>query len=273
MQAPALCTARRSSGHRPTELLLVRANAPLFFSVAAASLLEASASLQAERLARLFGGNPAFCGWLERVWIPSRLERAGRLRAWLEGTWPEFDWTAAFEQYRSAIEMSGPPVPYSPDATHAALAGCIASAQAALYYRTLARWGDDRRLRELAGEMAQEEARLCGRFRAEFERARRTKAIGFADVWRTATACVRTGRDMDVRLAFETLLAQWPGHAPFPRLDYSEFVERMRAVILRAARPNLVERLMFRAWSRPVRLESTCAPAHAWPKPALAAAG
>ena len=57
--------------------------------------------------------------------------------------------------------------------------------------------------------------------------------VGFAAAWRTALGCVRFARDTGVRLAFDALLTQWGPNAPFPAIDYAEFVKRMKSVIER----------------------------------------
>jgi hypothetical protein len=247
MEAQTIRNPRRAPAGRPMELVLVRANAPLFFSVGCASLLESAATRHASRMLRLFSHDAQFCDWLKSQWLPAKLTRARKLRDYVETAWPEFDWAAAAEHHRASVAGSGGPA-CSPDATHEALGRCIAAAQSVLYYRALARWGDDRRLRELAATIASEETHAFAQFRAAFERASRAKRIGFTAAWRTALACVRTARDTHVRLAFEALAAQWSGRAPFPRLDYSEFVRRMRAVVIRGAELNMIERVVFRAW-------------------------
>ena len=239
-----------SRSRRQTRLAIVRANGPFFCSVAAASLLEALAPAYAERVLHFFRGDQTLCDWIRNEWVPRKAARAKALRDYIETTWPEFDWCASQEQYRSAIEQHGGPGHHRVTAAHEALARCVAAAQAALFYRALARWADDVVLRDLAGAMAQEEALSFASFRAAFERRARVESVGFVAAWCTALRCVRSARDTDVRLAFEAVVAQSGANTPFPAIDYIEFAARMKSVIERHARPGLPERVLFWAWGR-----------------------
>ena len=230
---PAVSRAARpvSSSSAPT--------GRFFYSVGAASLLEAFAPLYAERMLHFFRGDQALCDWIRNEWSPRKAARAKALREYIATTWPEFDWCAAHEQYRSAIEQNGGPGPHRATAAHEALARCVAAAQSALFYRALARWADDVVLRDMARAMAQEEALSFAYFRAAFERRARVERVGFVAAWRTALSCVRAARDTGVRLAFEAIVAQWGPNTPFPAIDYIEFAKRMKGVIERQASTRL----------------------------------
>lgn len=260
-----------SHARRQTRLVIVRANGPLFHSVAAASLLESFAPLYAERVLHFFRGDQVLCDWIRNEWSPRKLARAKELREHIETTWPEFDWCAAHEQYRSAIEQNGGPGPHRATAAHEALARCVAAAQSALFYRALARWADDVVLRDMARVMAQEEALSFAYFRAAFERRARVERVGFAAAWRTALGCVRAARDTGVRIAFEAIVAQWGPNTPFPAIDYIEFVRRMKGVVERQARLGLPERVLFRPWGRVPQVAAVQPqqPVSKWFKPVL----
>lgn len=244
------------SAHRPVQLILVRANAPLFYSVAAASLLEADMSHAAERLLHFFGADRELAQWLKSEWLPRKLARAGQLRAYVEATWPEYDWIAGHEHYRAVAEAAG--VPRQLTGAHEALARCVATAQSGVFYRSLSRWAEDRRLREMARAMAREEALSFSQFRSLYERRLRTQGLNCAAAWTTALGCVRAARDSHVPRAFDAINAQCPAQAPFPILEYPEFLTRMGAVIERHGDLGTPERILFRTWkARPrVRIDS-----------------
>lgn len=270
---PTPITSRRLA-HRPIQLVMVRANGPLFYSVAAAALLESGVTLYAGRMLHLFSDDPALCDWIRTEWLPRKAARAETLRNYVEATWPEFDYGSALEEYRASIEGDACPRPRRPTAAHEALARCVGAAQTALFYRCLARWAEDPRLREMARVMAQEEASSLPRFRAAFESRAKSQRFGFAAAWHTARACVRRARDVSLPLAFDTLGGEWGPNAPFPQIDYSDFVARMRAMIERLGDLGRPERLLFRPWaSRPsVRIQEAAKPAAAWFKPFFRAA-
>lgn len=253
----------RRFAHRPVQLVIVRANGPLFFSLGAASLLEANAQAYAERLLHFCAEDRVFCDWITNEWLPRKTARARELRHYIETTWPEFDWAAAWDQYRAMLEADSGPK--RPTAAHEALARCVTAAESALFYRCLARWADDRRLRDMARSMASEEASSLPYFRAAFERRAKVQGFGVIAAWRTARACVRTARDTLLPIAFEVLGLQWGPNAPFAELGYPEFTARMRAVIERHGELGMPERLLLRPWKRHARLPTADVVARARP--------
>ena len=82
------------------KLVLIRANGALFYSVAAAAVLESTAERGAERMLHLFSGDPELCEWLRAEWLPRKSARARLLREYVEQTWPEFDFTPALHEVR-----------------------------------------------------------------------------------------------------------------------------------------------------------------------------
>jgi hypothetical protein len=267
-------TLKSASAARPVNLVLVRSNAPLFYSVASAALLESAVASRAEDMLRCFASDPTVRDWIGNVWLPAKLERARQLRSYVESVWPELDWTAASEQFQASTQVLAVRLRRQ-NGTHEALARCIAAAQSALYYRTLGRWADDQRLRTLADTIAKEEGAFLVHFRSALEVQCSIHRIGSLGGWRTARSCIREARDIHARTAFETLSGLWIGPAPFPALDYAEFVMRMRAVIMHRADLRLAERVLFRPWTKVapiVEVKQVQASPNRGFKPVLAAA-
>jgi hypothetical protein len=254
MQTTATTTQRAQNEHARARAL-VRFNALAFHSLAAASFLETAVPGHANRLTHVFGAYPDVGLWLEQVWWPQRAELGRQLREYVEATWPEFDWNAAYHEYhesrrpRSALESG-----YGSLALEA-LRMCVMAAQAALFYRALANSADEPALRELARTAACDHAGFFDYFRALFDRCKRTGRVGFAAIWRTVIAVSRYARDHDVAAAIQTLARNWKCTAIVPDLDYAEYRERTARLIQRHARLGAVECLLFRPWferSRPV---------------------
>ena len=250
MEPQTLLPAARRSANRSIQLVLVRANGPLFYSLTAASLLEAGTPLAAERMLHFFGSDPALVEWIQSEWLPRKLARGQQLREYIETTWPEYDWTAGLEHYRALTDTFGSANPRRPTGAHEALARCVAAAQSGVFYRSVARWADDPRLRELARIMAEEDAWSFGQFRGVYDRRLRAQGFGCTDAWTTALACVRSARDSQVPRAFKAISAQCAAHVPFPILEYPEFVSRMSAVIERHGDLGTPQRVMLRTWKK-----------------------
>lgn len=249
MESSALLPATDRPAHRSIQIVLVRANGPLFYTVAAASLLETIAPLYARRLVYLARADESFAAWINDVWLPKKAARARVLQTYVERTWPEFDWFCAHDQYRVWAAADGGLGPQRATVAQELLARCVAAAQSGVIYRCLARWADDPALRAMGADIAQEEADWFSYFRATYDAAARAERFGAASAWRTARACVRTARDTHLPLVFKSITAQCGSHVPFPKLRYSEFLRRMRPVIARYAKPGSPERFLFSPWN------------------------
>jgi len=95
----AISTTRRERSEQARARAIIRFNGLLFHSLAAASFLEAAVPADATRLGDVVAARPEVGHWLEQVGWPRRAMRGRRLRAYVEATWPEFDWSAAYQDY------------------------------------------------------------------------------------------------------------------------------------------------------------------------------
>ncbi len=248
MQAAATTTTQREQNAQARMRALIRFNGSTFRSLAAASFLETAVPLHVNRLIQVFGADSDVRLWLEQVWWPQRAELGRQLRAYVESTWPEFDWNAAHhefhESYRPLSGLEGRRARVAREA----LALCVTEAQTSLFYRTLSNSADESQLRVLAYGAASDHAAYFDFFRAFFERRKRIERVGFFATLRTATAICRSTRDHDVAAAFRALDRNWTGAAIVPEIGYPEYRQRMAQQIQRHSALGPVERLIFRPW-------------------------
>jgi hypothetical protein len=248
MQAKTVTTQSRGQSEQSRTRALVRFNGLIFHSLAAASFLETAVPVQVHRLAVVFGAHPDVQLWLDEIWSPCRAELGRQLRGYVEATWPEFDWNAAYQEFhdgyrpRSGIERG------CGTAALEALGLCVAAAQAALFYRALANCADEPGLRALARRAAGEHATHFDFLRALFERCQPGRRVGIAGAWRAVKATCRSLRDFDVAAAFQPLGRNWNGSAIVPGLAYPEYQKRMANLIQRHVALGPVQRLLFRPW-------------------------
>lgn len=248
MQAAATTTTQREQNAQARMRALVRFNGSTFRSLAAASFLETAVPLHVNRLIPLFGADPEARLWLEQVWWPQRAELGRQLRAYIEATWPEFDWNAAYhefhESYRPLSGLEGARARVAREA----LALCVTEAQVALFYRALSSGADEPLLRALACRAANDHAGFFDFFRGLYERRRRIERVGIVATLRTVIAVCRSARDHDVAAAFRAQDHNWTGAAIVPGIGYPEYRQRMAQQIQRHAALGPVERLLFRPW-------------------------
>ena len=243
-----ITTNQRQQNGQARARALVRFNAVTFHSLAAASFLETVVALHVNRQALVYAAHPDVRSWLEQVWGPQRAELGRQLREYIEATWPEFDWNAAYQDFHDNYRPHSGFEGKNGDIALAALGLCVTSAQAALFYRALANSADEPTLRALARSAASDHAGFFDYFRALFERCKQLRRVGVTATWRTVIAVSRSARDHDVATAFQVLGDNWSGAPIVPSLGYSQYRERMLQLIRRHAALGPVERLLFRPW-------------------------
>ncbi len=249
MQATTNMTTRRGQSDLARTRAIVRFNTVMFHSLAAASLLESTVPLHAERLNVVLAAQPEARLWLEQVWVAQKAELGHRLREYVEATWPEFDWNAAYAEFlqpcrtRAGIDRRRP-------VALEALRLCVWETLAAVFYRGLARAADEAGLRALAREAAVAHAAFFDYFRGVHEHCKRRERVGFAATWRAPRAVCRSARELHVRAAFEALPQNWSGPRTVPELPYGEFVQRLVHLVRRHAGLGRVEQFLFRPWLR-----------------------
>jgi hypothetical protein len=262
-----------TGGHntRSVQLVLVRANGALFYSAAVATLLESDAVSQAERLLQAVAEDRELCTWIETEWLPVKLARARELREYVQSTWSEFAWTAVHEEYQTIDRV----LITRPTAAEEALARCVASAQSSVFYRSLGRWAEDPRLREMARRYAHEEALAFARLRPIYEVCARRQRLRLAHAWRTAFSCVKSARDAHVARAFRAVNNQCGPTVPFNMLSYQEFIGRILAVVQRHGALGMLERMLLSAWKaqpRVAQIQQRRPAGPSWFKPLFQAA-
>lgn len=233
----------------PTQHVMTRHNGLVFYGLAAASFLETAIPLHATVLLQGFASEPEVQRWIEERWWPTKYAHGREARDYIETTWPEFDWSAAYtafyETYRPLVCRQSEASPSARDA----LVRSVAAAQASAFYRCLGTAADDARLRRMLYQMGADESTHFAVFRRLFARLDRGKRLGWLATYRTILACARRARDVDVRLAYSRLGApHWYGAQPFPELEYREFVQRMGAVVRRHLPLGAAQRWLFRPW-------------------------
>ena len=243
-----------------TQHVMTRHNGLVFYGLSAASFLETAIPLHANALLDVFAAEPEVQRWIEERWWPVKCAHARDTRAYVEATWPEFDWSAAYgefyEAYRAQVCLEREPRP-----AREALVRSVAAAQATAFYRCLGSAVDDAALRRLLYRMSADESEHFACFRRLFARLDRDRRLGLLTTYRTIVTCATRARDVDVQLAFSRLNApHWYGGAPFPELDYRDFVLRMGKIVRRHLPLGAAQRLLFRPWWQARRLHPPSLP-------------
>ena len=238
-----------------TQQVMTRHNGLVFYGLSAASFLETAIPLHADALLNVFATEPEVQRWIEQNWWPVKCAHARETRAYVEATWPEFDWSSAYGEFYEAYRAQACPVREARGPAREALVRSVAAAQATAFYRCLGSAVDDGGLRRLLYRMSADESAHFACFRRLFARLDRDNRLGLVTTYRTIVTCATRARDVDVQLAFSRLRSpHWYGGVPFAELDYQDFVLRMGQIVRRHLPLGAAQRLLFRPWWQARRL-------------------
>lgn len=245
-----------------TQQALIRHNGLVFYGLAAASFLETAVPLHATALLQVFATDPEVQRWLEETWWRTKVAHGREARAYIEATWPEFDWCGAYAGFYDAYRPLVCAARDSRGPAREALVRSVAAAQASAFYRCLGNTSDHAGLRSMLHRMAADESVHFAGFRRLFARLEHNNRFGLLMAYKTIVDCAQRARDVDVRLAYSHLgAAHWYGGVPFPELEYREFVQRMGDVVRRHLPLGPAQRILFRPWWQARRLAAPAAPA------------
>jgi hypothetical protein len=211
----------------------VRADAFTFYSLATSSFLESAVEDYAANLALLFADDAEATGWLVEVWVPEESRHGRMARDYVAALWPDFDWDAAFRDYRRCIPRHTT-AHLQPSRAQEALARCVTETQAAMMYRCMADYTEEPHLAELLRSMSRDEVRHYKQFQRMLERHDPFERPGLYRKGRTILERSALVRKRDLALVFDTLNAHWRcALPPVPVLTYREFLALARSVMQR----------------------------------------
>jgi hypothetical protein len=232
-----------------TQHVMTRHNGLVFYGLAAASFLETAIPLHAAALLQVFTGEGEFRRWIDERWWPRKYAHGREARAYIERTWPEFDWSAAYAEFYDVYRPRACLNFGSRTAAQEALVRSVAAAQASAFYRCLGTASDDPELRRTLYRIAADESEHFTAFQRLFTKCQNGQRPGLITTYRTIVACARRARDFDVQVAYAGLGGRhWYGSVPFAEIEYPEFVQRMGDVVRRHLPLGAAQRLLFRPW-------------------------
>lgn len=204
-----------------------RADAFTFYSMVVVSYLESAVPNYVENLDVIYQDNPDLVDWLDNTWLHEESEHGVLARAYVEETWPEYDWQKGYDLFL---------VQYGPRCAHEelrespgleALARCVTETQATMSYRCLMNYSSDPKLVALMKKMSTDEVRHYREFRKTFELYNQKEKNSFLTKARTIIGRSELVKDEDLFMAFEPISACWQAEPPVPHWEYSDYMEAL----------------------------------------------
>jgi hypothetical protein len=161
--------------------------------------LETAVPLHATALLQVFATDPEVQRWLEETWWRTKVAHGREARAYIEATWPEFDWCGAYAGFYDAYRPLVCAARDSRGPAREALVRSVAAAQASAFYRCLGNTSDHAGLRSMLHRMAADESVHFAGFRRLFARLEHNNRFGLLMAYKTIVDCAQRARDVDVR--------------------------------------------------------------------------
>jgi rubrerythrin len=179
-----------------------RADAMVYYLVAAGSFIETAADLYSANLAGHFS-DPALRRWIAERWESEELQHGRALRRYVEAVWPELDWQRGYAAFFAEYAPLCRPDVLEQQPTLELAARCMVETGTATFYTALQRRAEEPVLKTLAERIGQDEVRHYTRFREFFDAHRRAEGIGRAGVLGALYRRAAAARNADAYLGFK----------------------------------------------------------------------
>jgi rubrerythrin len=228
---------------------LVGDHEPLFYMLAAASLMESATDLYTANLIEYFADDAEITSWLKNYWLPEELQHGRALRRYVETAWPDFPWNQVrdgfIEEFRPFCDQA------LEEARGLEMASrCVVETGTASFYTCLSRASPDPVLALLTRRIAEDEVRHYKHFYRFFRKYReiecpRRSAVAPA-LWRRLRM---TGGEDRLIVLKHVHAAHRPG-VPLNARNYRRMHRQCRALM----RPHFPVEMTVRMLLKPLDL-------------------
>jgi hypothetical protein len=177
----------------------------LFYFLAGASFVEITSDLYTRILLEYFEGDAALTDWLRHEWEPQELQHGAALRRYVETVWPEFDWTAAYEDFRRAYGPLCKAELLGPTRGLELASRCVVETGTATIYAMIRDLTEEPVLRQLATLIRTDEVSHYGQFFKHFKRYRGDEGLSRTRILRALWSRLAEIDDEDVWYAFRSI--------------------------------------------------------------------
>ena len=193
----------------------VHTDAFSFYTCAIISIIESRVPTYVDNLEPFFRCDASTLQWLQEVWLPEEAAHGRFMRAFVERTWPDFDWERGFVEFSIVYIPRCTTEKLRPTVGLETLARCVTETQASMIYRCLASYTQDPDLKALLKQMSADEARHFRKFKDLHLRYQSAERTSLLERVRTLLARSEVVRDEDLALAFVPLNGTWTCLSPF----------------------------------------------------------
>jgi rubrerythrin len=200
-----------------------RADEFLFLTLASSSFTEIHSETYSRNLLLHFSGDAEVTEWLEHSWQKDEVQHGQALKAYVNTTWPEFNWDAAYAAFCDEYDALCTIEHLEPQRALELFARCVVETGTSTFYRALLSYTHESVLRQIIGHIMADETAHYGHFRTYFLRYNACERPGVKAILLTMWRRLRAISGEDAYIALKHVHnMRYPGN-PFNAADWRTF--------------------------------------------------
>ncbi len=231
-------------------------NEELFYLLMSASFIETGSDTYAANLAEHYRDYPDIAEWLQERWENEELQHGNALRCYVEAVWPAFEWQKAYDSFFAEYSTLCTMEELHPDRQLEMVARCVVETGTTAYYHTLRELSNEPVLRQLLGNIRNDEVGHFKHFLKYFKQLQERNPVGRARIAGALYARLKELRESDSDVALRHVFAHRGPYFADSRTTFESMAKRMYTIISTQLPADLAVRMLLKPLLLPPRIES-----------------
>ncbi|QNP50361.1 ferritin-like domain-containing protein [Diaphorobacter aerolatus] len=230
-------------------------NEDLFYLLMSASFIETGSETYAANLAEHYSEYPEITAWLRDRWESEELQHGTALRRYVEAVWPEFPWQKAYDSFFDEYSKLCTVEELHPDRHLEMVARCVVETGTTAYYHTLREQSDEPVLRELLGNIRNDEVGHFKHFLKYFKQLQENAPVARTRIAGALYARLKELRESDSDVALRHVYAHRGNYFAQSQHSFADIAQRAYELISSQLPADLAVRMLLKPLLLPARLE------------------
>lgn len=233
----------------------IEGNEDLFYLLMSASFVETGSDTYAANLAEHYRDYPEIAAWLQERWESEELQHGAALRRYVEAVWPDFPWQEAYDSFFGEYSKLCTVEELHEDRHLEMVARCVVETGTTAYYHTLRELSDEPVLRELLGNIRNDEVGHFKHFLKYFKQLQETSPVSRAKIAGALYARLKELRESDSDVALRHVYAHRGRHFSESRHSFADIAQRAYQLVSTQLPADLAVRMLLKPLLLPPRIE------------------
>ena len=231
-------------------------NEDLFFLLTAASFVETGSDTYAANLVQHFSSYPAISEWLASRWEYEELQHGRALRCYVEEVWPDFRWQQAYDSFFAEYSKTCTMEELYADQRLEMVARCVVEMGTTAYYQTLRGLSDEPVLKQLLGNIRNDEVGHYKHFLQYFKEMQEVEPVGRMKIAGALYGRLKELRTSDTDIALRHVWAHKGAYFAHSPQSFEQMAQRLYELISARLPADLAVRMLLKPMLLPGKIES-----------------